>query len=61
MHKKLDKMRQEVNQCEEKFLQAFRTGNVNVVEELLHDEMVYNNAVGDVVSKKAPDFDNASP
>jgi ketosteroid isomerase-like protein len=46
-------MKQEINQCEEKFLQAFRTSNVNVVEELIHDELVYNNATGDVVSKKA--------
>ena len=46
-------MEKEINQCEEKFLQAFRTSNVNVIEELIHDEMVYNNATGDVVSKKA--------
>jgi ketosteroid isomerase-like protein len=45
-------MNQEIIQCEEKFLQAFRDANSSVVAELLHDDMIYNNAAGIVVSKK---------
>jgi ketosteroid isomerase-like protein len=46
-------MEQEVIQGEEKFLQAFRDADSGTVAELLHDDMIYNNAVGFVISKKA--------
>lgn len=57
------KMKQEINQYEERFLHAFRTSNVEIVDELLHDEMVYNNAAGEIVSKKADleGFKSANP
>jgi len=32
-------MKQEINQCEEKFLQAFRTSNVNVIEDCVEREI----------------------
>jgi hypothetical protein len=49
-------MKQEVNQHEEKFLQAFRTLNMEMLEELIHDELTYIDATGEVISKKA-DFE----
>lgn len=45
-------MKEEIAQYEEKFLNAFRTSDIEALEELIHDQMIYNNATGEVITKK---------
>jgi len=45
-------MIQEINQCEEAFLEAIRTLNIEVLEELIHDDLIYNNPSGDIMNKE---------
>ncbi|HCO67983.1 MAG TPA: DUF4440 domain-containing protein, partial [Dysgonomonas sp.] len=46
-------MEQEITQCEETFLQAMRTIDLEKMEELLHDDLIYNNFMGEVLDKQA--------
>lgn len=45
-------MKQEIAACEELFLQAFRNVDIDALENLIHDDMVYNDARGNVVTKE---------
>lgn len=45
-------MEQEITQCEEAFLQAMRTIDLEKMEELLHDDLIYNNFMGEVLDKE---------
>lgn len=56
-------MKQEIIECEEKFLKAFKASNIEILNGLIHDELTYNNAVGDVISKEEDlnDFKASNP
>lgn len=56
-------MKQEINQCEDNFLQALRTANLNLLEGFVHDKLIYNNAFGDVLTKEEDreGFKSANP
>jgi len=56
-------MEQEIIQLEEKFLQAIRNSNIEASAELLHDELIYNNAMGQVLTKQMDieDFKSSNP
>lgn len=45
-------MEQEIIQCEEAFLQAMRTIDLKTIEVLLHDDLIYNNFMGEVLDKE---------
>ena len=46
-------MEQEIIQHEEKFLQALRSLNLEVLDELIHDKVIYNTFTGEVIDKEA--------
>lgn len=56
-------MEQEIIQCEEKFLQALRALDINTIEGLIHDDLIYNAASGVVMTKQmdVDDFKSANP
>lgn len=56
-------MEQEIVQCEEKFLQAIRTANVEEAASLLHDGLIYNTPTGQAISKEEDiqEFKSSSP
>lgn len=49
---KAEKMKQEIVQCEENFIQALRASNVEALSNMMHDNLIYNNASGDVLTKE---------
>lgn len=56
-------MKEQINRCEEKFLQGLRTSDIATLEELLHDDLIYNAATGDVMTKEMDieGFKSANP
>lgn len=56
-------MEQEIIKCEERFLQALRSIDINTVEDLMHDDLIYNAASGVVMTKQMDisDFKSANP
>ncbi len=56
-------MIQEIIQCEEKFLEAFRNADIKVLEEMVHDKVVYNHLSGEVWTKEMDvnGFKSANP
>ena len=45
-------MKQEIIECEERILQAFRTSDVKVLDELIHDDLIFNIPSGEVINKE---------
>ncbi len=45
-------MEQEIIRCEDDFLQAFRILDIEALENMIHDELIYNNPVGHVLTKE---------
>ncbi|MFV0537109.1 MAG: nuclear transport factor 2 family protein [Dysgonomonas sp.] len=56
-------MKQEIIECEEKLLQGLRTSNFEIVEDLIHDKVIYNHASGKVLTKQmdVDDFKSSNP
>lgn len=47
----------QIIECENKLLEALKTGNVKVLEELLYDDLIFNIPTGQTITK-AMDIDN---
>jgi len=45
-------MKQEIIQCEEKFLQSLKTSDIEALSNMIHDNLIYNNASGDILTKE---------
>lgn len=41
----------EIINCEHRLLQAIKTGNINVLDELLHDDLIFTIPTGETISK----------
>lgn len=56
-------MKQEIIECEERFLQALRNVDIEAVAKLIHDKVIYNHPSGKVLTKEmdVEDFRSASP
>ena len=56
-------MKQEIIECEERFAQAFRALNVEMLSDMIHDKLIYNHASGRVLTKQMDidDFKSSNP
>lgn len=45
-------MKHEIDQCEEKLLQAFRTSDIKALDELIHDNLIFNGPTGEIIDKE---------
>lgn len=45
-------MEQEIVQCEEKLLKAMKNSDVKVLNELIHDNLIFNIPTGDIITKE---------
>jgi len=56
-------MEQEIIKCEENFLKALKESNVEVCAGMLHDDLIYNNPAGEVLTKEMDiqEFKSANP
>ena len=45
-------MRQEIIDCENRLLDAIRNGDVNTLDELLHDSLIFNIPTGQTITKE---------
>lgn len=45
-------MKEEIVKCEERILQAFRESDIKVLDELIHDDLIFNGPTGEVIDKE---------
>lgn len=45
-------MKQEIIECEEKLLQAFRDSDLAVMDQLIHDDLIFNGPTGELIDKE---------
>lgn len=45
-------MKEEIVRCEEEFFQAMRVMDIQTLDKLLHDRLIYNNFTGEVLTKE---------
>jgi ketosteroid isomerase-like protein len=43
---------EQIIECEERLLEAIKTGNIQVLDELLHDNLVFNIPTGQTITKE---------
>jgi ketosteroid isomerase-like protein len=48
---------EQIKECESKLLNALKNGDINLLDELLHDELLFNIPTGQTISK-AMDIEN---
>lgn len=58
-----DKVKQEIVQYEERFLQALRDADAEILAGFIHGRLIYNNFMGQVLTKKmdVEGFKSANP
>jgi ketosteroid isomerase-like protein len=48
---------EQINECENRLLEALKIGDIEVIDELLHDDLIFNIPTGQTISK-AMDIEN---
>ncbi|MDU1903461.1 MAG: nuclear transport factor 2 family protein [Dysgonomonas sp.] len=48
----MNKIKDEIIICEDRLLDAMRHGDVQVLDELLHDDLLFNRPTGEVINKE---------
>ena len=48
---------EQIIECENRLLEALKTGDINVLDELIHDDLIFNIPTGQTITK-AMDIDN---
>ena len=43
---------EEINECEKRLLEALTTGDIKVLDELLHDNLIFNIPTGQTITKE---------
>jgi hypothetical protein len=43
---------EQIIKCEERLLEAIKTGNIQVLDELLHDNLIFNIPTGQTITKE---------
>lgn len=56
-------MKQEIIDCEEKFAQAFKALDIEMISDMIHDKLIYNHVSGKVLTKQMDidDFKSSNP
>jgi len=47
-----DKIKQEIIECEDKLIQAFRDSDLSVIDQLIHNDLLFNGPNGELIDKE---------
>lgn len=45
-------LEEQINKSEDKLIQAFKDSDVKVIDELIHDDLIFNGPTGDLINKE---------